>query len=146
MLVFKVPVGLPTDSDVTERRLTVTVNGGEPTVHTYPAQTDELGPIKVPRNAKVDLHLVDVDGDGNVSEAATTSFTAKDTLAPAKPGAFAATLISQEEAEVLEDKIEAVVDAEPADEVSAEEVEAEYETAEATEVETAETEEDTSDE
>lgn len=96
MLVYGVSAAAPVDSDVVERRLTVDVEDSDPVTTTFGGDTTDLGEVKVERDAVVELSLVDVDSSGNVSEPATFSFTATDTIPPARPGEFGVTLIRQE--------------------------------------------------
>lgn len=96
MLVYGVSAAAPVDSDVVERRLTVDVEDSEPVTTTFGGDVTELGEVKVERDAVVTLSLVDVDGSGNVSEPATFSFVATDTIPPARPGEFGVTLLRQE--------------------------------------------------
>lgn len=96
MLVYAVSAAAPVDSDVVERRLTVEINGGEAATTAFPGEATDLGEVKADRDASVLLSLVDVDGDGNVSEPATFSFVATDTIAPSQPGSFGVSLLRQE--------------------------------------------------
>jgi hypothetical protein len=95
VLTYRVSVNAPVDGDVVSRELTVLVNGVElMVVHALGSATD-LGSIDVPQDALVVLSLVDVDDAGNRSAPATVEFTAVDTLAPAQPGGFNVTLVSE---------------------------------------------------
>jgi len=95
VLTYRVSVNAPVDGDVVSRELTVTVNGVESTVVTAAGNATDLGSVDVPQDALVVLSLVDVDDAGNKSEPATVEFTALDTLAPAQPGGFNVTLVSE---------------------------------------------------
>jgi hypothetical protein len=95
VLTYNVSVNAPVDGDVVSRELTVTVNGVESTVVTAAGNATNLGSVDVPQDALVVLSLVDVDDAGNKSEPATVEFTAVDTLAPAQPGGFNVTLVSE---------------------------------------------------
>jgi hypothetical protein len=62
--------------------------------------------VDVPQDSLVVLSLVDVDDSGNKSAPATVEFVALDTLAPAQPGGFNVTLVSEkvvDDAPVVED-------------------------------------------
>jgi hypothetical protein len=95
VLTYNVSVNAPVDGDVVLRELTVTVNGVESTVVTAAGNATDLGSVEVPQDSLVVLSLVDVDDAGNKSEPATVEFTALDTLAPAQPGGFNVTLVSE---------------------------------------------------
>jgi hypothetical protein len=95
VLTYRVSVDAPVDGDVVSRELTVTVNGVESTVVTAAGNATDLGSVDVPQDSLVVLSLVDVDDAGNKSEPATVEFTAVDTLAPAQPGGFNVTLVSE---------------------------------------------------
>lgn len=95
VLTYRVSVNAPVDGDVVSRELTVTVNGVESTVVTTAGNATDLGSVDVPQDALVVLSLVDVDDAGNKSPPATVEFTAVDTLAPAQPGGFNVTLVSE---------------------------------------------------
>jgi hypothetical protein len=95
VLTYRVSVNAPVDGDVVSRELTVTVNGVELMVVNAVGNATDLGSVDVPQDALVVLSLVDVDDAGNKSEPATVEFTAVDTLAPAQPGGFNVTLVSE---------------------------------------------------
>ena len=95
VLTYRVSVNAPVDGDVVSRELTVIVNGVESTVVTAAGNATDLGSVEVPQDSLVVLSLVDVDDAGNKSEPATVEFTALDTLAPAQPGGFNVTLVSE---------------------------------------------------
>jgi hypothetical protein len=95
VLTYRVSVNAPVDADVVSRELTVTVNGVESTVVTAAGTATDLGSVDVPQDSKVVLSLVDIDDAGNKSAPATVEFTALDTLAPAQPGGFNVTLVSE---------------------------------------------------
>lgn len=96
MLVYGVSAAAPVDNDVVERRLTVDVQGSETVTTAFSADTTDFGEIMVERNALVDVSLVDVDDSGNVSEPATISFVATDTIPPSRPSDLQVTLLRQE--------------------------------------------------
>lgn len=102
VLVYKVSVGPVADKDVVERQLVVAVNGASSPdeFKVFPADSTDLGEIRVKQDDKVLLTLVDVDDAGNRSEPAVLEFVASDTLPPAQPGAFGVTLVAEEEEEV----------------------------------------------
>lgn len=95
-LVYSVSAASPTATDVVERRLTVEYPGSEPVTKTYGPNDTTLGEITVPQDAEVTLTLIDVDDVGNTSEPAVATFTAVDTIAPAKPGELGVTLVREE--------------------------------------------------
>ena len=111
VLTYSVSVDAPVDADVVLRVLTVVVDGVEQPAVTLPGSATELGPIDVPQDAQVALSLVDVDDAGNASEPATVSFAAVDTLAPAQPGGFTVTLVSERDVPATAVVEEPVVDA-----------------------------------
>jgi len=95
-LVYNVTAGPVVDSDVSERRLTVTVNGNDSGTTTYPSDTTAFGELKFSDNDNVVLTLLDVDDAGNVSSPAVAEFVATDTIAPVSPGEFGVTLVREE--------------------------------------------------
>jgi hypothetical protein len=106
VLTYRVSVNAPVDGDVVSRELTVTVNGVESSVVTAAGNATDLGSVDVPQDSLVVLSLVDVDDSGNKSAPATVEFVALDTLAPAQPGGFNVTLVSEkvvDDAPVVED-------------------------------------------
>ena len=92
---YSVSVAAPVDADVVSRILVVTVNGVEQPANALAGDATDLGAIEAPQGALVVLSLTDVDDAGNKSVPATIEFTAEDTLAPAQPGAFTVTLVSE---------------------------------------------------
>jgi len=94
-LVYEFQCGLPLDSDVVERRLSVVAGDGEPTVKSYPANTSNFGEFSFEENVHVVITLVDVDDAGNVSDPAVASFTTSDTIPPRVPVGFAVSLIRE---------------------------------------------------
>jgi hypothetical protein len=95
VLTYRVSVTAPVDGDVVSRELTVTVNGVELMVVNALGNATDLGFVDVPQDSRVVLSLIDVDDAGNRSVPATVEFTAVDTLAPAQPGGFNVTLVSE---------------------------------------------------
>jgi hypothetical protein len=96
VLTYSVSAAAPVDADVVARLLTLVVNGEEQGTAELPASaTDSLSIFSVPQDAEVVLTLVDVDDAGNKSEPAVLTFTAVDTIAPAQPGSFGVTLVSE---------------------------------------------------
>ena len=95
VLTYSVSVAAPVDADVVSRVLTVTVNGVEQPAVTLAGNATDLGSVDVPQDSQVVLSLVDVDDAGNKSAPASVEFTAVDTLAPAQPGGFNVTLVSE---------------------------------------------------
>ena len=95
VLTYRVSAAAPVDADVVSRVVTLKINGEEKGSRTFEGPVTDLGTVTAPQNAEVELSLVDVDDAGNVSEPATYSFTAVDTLPPAAPGAFNVTLVSE---------------------------------------------------
>lgn len=84
-LVYEITCAAPVDSDVIERRLTVTVNGNIVSTDSYSATSINLGEKSFNQGDNVILSLVDVDDVGNVSSPATVEFVAADTLPPSMP-------------------------------------------------------------
>ena len=96
MLVYNVTAGSVTDSDVVERRLSVSVNGQNVDTKVFPGDATSLGELSFNDNDNVVLTLTDVDDAGNVSSPAIVEFVAIDTIPPAKPGEFGVTLAREE--------------------------------------------------
>ena len=95
-LIYNVTAGPVVDTDVVERRLTVTVNGEVSQNTTNSSDTTSFGEFSFSENDNVVLTLVDVDDVGNVSSPAVLEFSAADTIPPAKPGEFGVTLVREE--------------------------------------------------
>ena len=95
ILTYVVSAAAPTDGDVVKRLLTLVINGEDQGTAELAANVTELSQFSVPQNSDIVLTLVDVDDAGNKSEPAVLSFTAVDTIPPAKPGAFGVTLVSE---------------------------------------------------
>ena len=85
-LVYELTCSAPTDLDVVERRLTVTVNGNVVATDSYSNTVTVLGERTFAQGDNVTVSLVDVDDAGNVSEPAVIEFVANDTIAPSVPG------------------------------------------------------------
>jgi len=85
-LVYELTCSAPTDLDVVERRLTVTVNGNVVATDIYPNTVTVLGERTFAQGDNVTVSLVDVHYAGNVSEPAVIEFVANDTIAPSVPG------------------------------------------------------------
>lgn len=96
MLVYKVTAGAVTDTDVVERRLSVSVNGSNVDTKVFSGDATSFGELSFNDNDNVVLTLVDVDDAGNVSSPAILEFVAIDTIPPAKPGEFGVTLTREE--------------------------------------------------
>jgi hypothetical protein len=93
-LVYGVSAGAPVDHDVVTREFTV--EHGEVTgTKTFDGTATDFGEIVVPQDSEVTLTLVDIDDAGNRSEPAVVTFTALDTIPPAKPGEFGVTLLRE---------------------------------------------------
>lgn len=86
ILTYKVSAAPVVDGDVVVRELRLVVDGGEPVLREFTADTVDLGTVDAPQGANVVLELVDVDDAGNRSEPAVVEFVATDTLPPQKPG------------------------------------------------------------
>lgn len=85
-LVYEVTCASPVDTDVVERRLTVTVNGVSVATDVYAGDVTNLGERTFVQGDIVSLSFVDVDDVGNVSDPAVVEFVANDTIAPSVPG------------------------------------------------------------
>ncbi len=96
MLVYNVTSGAVVDKDVSERRLSVTVNGEVRETKPFGPETTNFGELSFADNDNVVLTLVDVDDAGNVSSPATVEFVALDTVAPATPGEFGVSFVREE--------------------------------------------------
>lgn len=96
-LVYNLSCGLPLDSDVVERRLTVVVNGKVNPVSVFSKDTADFGEFTFTQDDEVVLSLVDVDDAGNTSPPATLEFVATDTLPPETPGGFVVSLVREVE-------------------------------------------------
>jgi len=95
-LVYEITCGAPTDADVVERRLSVTVNNTLVTVDVHSGDTVKFGEKTFDQGDHVLLSLVDVDDVGNVSEPSIVEFVASDTLPPAPPSIISPILIREE--------------------------------------------------
>lgn len=96
MLVYSISVGAAVDNDVSERRMTVEVNGQTVETQTYSFDVVNLGEKSFNEGDKVKLTLVDVDDVGNVSEPAVVEFVAADTIPPSSPGGFGVNLVRED--------------------------------------------------
>ena len=85
-LVYEITCASPVDSDVVERRLTVTVNGTSVSTDVYAGNVTNLGERTFVQGDNVSLSFVDVDDVGNISDPAVVDFIANDTIAPSVPG------------------------------------------------------------
>ena len=95
-LVYNVTAGPVFEKDVSERRLSVSVNGEVRSNATYSPDTTSFGELSFSDNDKVVLTLVDVDDAGNVSSPATLEFVALDTVAPSQPGELGVAFVREE--------------------------------------------------
>lgn len=95
-LVYNVTAGPVVDSDVVERRLSVSVNGEVRSNAPYAPETTTFGELSFSDNDSVVLTLVDVDDAGNVSSPATLEFVALDTVAPSQPGELGVAFMREE--------------------------------------------------
>jgi hypothetical protein len=99
MATFGIKFALPTPgaSDVAQRELTVTVNGGDPPlVRTYTAPATESDEWVFALNDNLSVSLVDIDTSGNRSQpSAAFTMTVTDTVAPPQPGALGVASIRQ---------------------------------------------------
>jgi len=86
MLYYSVTAAPPTDHDVVQRILTVTVDGVSQAARAYGPTTTDLGEVAVLEGSTVVLTLQDQDDAGNLSEPGVVEFVAADTLPPAQPG------------------------------------------------------------
>jgi len=84
-LGYTLSLQAPGASDVLERRLYVTLNGGTPEPH-FLAPTATQYEILVDDGDQVHVELIDVDRKGNASEPAIFEFKAIDDIPPPKPG------------------------------------------------------------
>lgn len=91
---IRLQVNSSADPDTETREVTVTVEGAEPVVLTYPISAPES--FLVTQGAAFSLSVVDIDDSGNRSEATTGSFVAQDTFAPAAPGSLTVEAIGEE--------------------------------------------------
>ena len=96
MLVYSISVGAAVDNDVSERRMTVEVNGQTVETQTYSFDVVNLGEKSFNEGDKVKLTLVDVDDVGNVSEPAVVEFVAADTIPPSLPSGFGVNLVRED--------------------------------------------------
>jgi hypothetical protein len=96
MLVYSISVGAVVDNDVSERRMTVEVNGQTVETQTYSFDVVNLGEKSFNEGDKVKLTLVDVDDVGNVSEPAVVEFVAADTIPPSSPSGFGVNLVRED--------------------------------------------------
>lgn len=95
MLIYGIAPAAPTVQDVTGHELSVSVDGGEPTVH--PVALGGSIELAVADNASVTVTQSDIDDAGNRSEpGAPLTFTANDTIPPPTPGVPTAELLREE--------------------------------------------------
>jgi len=85
---FKFALPAPGASDVAQRELTVTINGGDPPlVRTYPGATLTTDQWIFATGDVISASLIDVDGSNNRSQpSAAYVFTVTDDVAPPAPG------------------------------------------------------------
>jgi len=102
-LVYGFSCEAPVDGDVSERRLSVSVNDKEPVVSVFDASATNLGEFTFTHGDTVVLSLVDVDDVGNVSEPAVVEFVAADTIPPSVPGGFTVSLLREENTSPVDD-------------------------------------------
>jgi hypothetical protein len=95
-LVYKITAGVPVDADVVARELSITQNGETIVSTAFPGDAIDLGEVRAEQGTTIIGSLVDVDDAGNRSQPATFEFVATDTIPPAQPGAFGATLVREE--------------------------------------------------
>lgn len=96
-LVYSVTSGPVVDQDVSERRLSITVNGETvEQARVFPSDTTSFGELSFAQGDNVVLTLVDVDDVGNVSQPAVLEFVASDTIPPSQPGEFGVSLVREE--------------------------------------------------
>lgn len=107
-LVYALSCEKPVDSDVVERRLTVSVNGQTVSTNPYVPETVDLGEFSFAQDDNVVLSLVDVDDVGNMSDPAVLEFVANDTLPPSVPGGFSVSLVRE-----VPDEVDPEPDPEP---------------------------------
>lgn len=91
---IRMNVNSAADPDVVTREVTVSVEGAEPLVLTYPIS--EPASFVVGQDVAFTLSVVDIDDGDNRSPATTGSFVAKDTFAPGAPGELSVTAIGEE--------------------------------------------------
>ena len=96
-LVYGFSCEAPVDGDVSERRLSVSVNDKDPVVSVFDASATDLGEFTFTHGDSIVLSLVDVDDVGNVSEPAVVEFVAADTIPPSVPGGFTVSLLREED-------------------------------------------------
>jgi hypothetical protein len=94
-LTYVVTANAPTDADVVQRELIVTINGEVKATTVFPGSAVDLGVVTAPQDADVKLTLIDVDDVGNKSLPAEFYFTAVDTIPPNAPGGFTVTLVGE---------------------------------------------------
>src|SRR5262245_52350620 len=99
MSQFGIKFGLPAPgaSDVAQRELTVTVNGGDPPlVRTYPGATLTTDEWVLTSGDEVSVTLVDIDGHSNRSQpSAAYNFEVTDSVAPPARGQVGVTEMRQ---------------------------------------------------
>lgn len=95
-LIYTVSAAAAVDHDVVARRLAIVVNGVTTVLPDFPGDTTDFGEVIVVQEGdSVAVFLQDVDDAGNVSEPATTNFTAADTIPPVMPGSFGVSLVRE---------------------------------------------------
>jgi len=95
--IFRVEVAFPvlTDADVVSREFAYKVGEDAEVVTVYDKDVPSVE-LRLPQNATVALRLVDIDDAGNRSEPSERTFTAVDTVPPAKPGELNVTVLEEE--------------------------------------------------
>lgn len=98
MTKFDLKVLLPAtvDGDVASREFTHTINSDTPVVTPLAKDATEFS-FSAPRDAVVQMSLVDIDLAGNRSLPSTRSFTVVDTIPPHQPGELSVTVSGQHE-------------------------------------------------
>jgi hypothetical protein len=93
-LTYSIVAAPPSDADVVERILTVTIDG-DSSAKPYPGDTSKFDDLTVQQDANVILSLVDVDDAGNRSGATSVTFVAADTIPPSDPSGLGVTLVGE---------------------------------------------------
>lgn len=99
LLTYVVNVAPPSDADVVQRQLVITVNGKTHVNSSFDGTAVDLGSFTVPQDSNVVLALTDVDDAGNSSVPAVVEFVAADTLPPSMPGGVSVILVGETKTE-----------------------------------------------
>ena len=106
VLVYGLSASPSTAADAVSREVSVSVNGAEPVVSTFPPTATDLGEVSAAQDSTVRVEVVDIDDAGNRSEPAVLEFVATDTIPPPVPGGLGVLLLREESVEDVTPPVE----------------------------------------